>query len=89
MALREGDDLEAAIEAGFEEPTLLHVLDRTKDELALVRDPFACSPPWQPRTDDYVAIASEFRSLGLPARYNDADVFEPGPEEIFVWNRSP
>ena len=35
----------------------------TRDKLALVRDPFACKPAVVAETDDYVAIASEFRSL--------------------------
>ena len=58
-----------------------------KDELALVRDPFACKPAVVAENDDYVAIASEFRSLAYLPGINDADVFEPGPEEIFVWNK--
>jgi glutamate synthase domain-containing protein 1 len=86
--LREGDDLEAAIEAGFEELDGFYTfLIGTKDELALVRDPFACKPAVAAETDDYVAIASEFRSLAYLPGINDADVFEPGPEEIFVWNK--
>ena len=35
----------------------------TPDKLALIRDPFACKPAVVAETDDYVAIASEFRSL--------------------------
>ena len=41
----------------------------TPDELALIRDPFACKPAVVAETDDYVAISSEFRSLAhLPGR---------------------
>ena len=86
--LREGDDLEEAIRAGFEELDGFYTfLIGTKDELALVRDPFACKPAVVAENDDYVAIASEFRSLAYLPGINDADVFEPGPEEIFVWNK--
>ena len=86
--LREGDDLEEAIRAGFDELDGFYTfLIGTKDELALVRDPLACKPAVAAETDDYVAIASEFRSLAYLPGISDADVFEPGPEEIYVWNK--
>jgi hypothetical protein len=37
-------------------------------------------------TDDYVAIASEFRSLAHLPGVKHATVFEPAPEEMYVWN---
>ena len=36
-------------------------------------------------TDDYVAIASEFRSLAHLPDVKHARVFEPAPEEMYVW----
>ena len=38
------------------------------------------------RSDDYVAIASEFRSLAHLPGVKHATVFEPAPEEMYVWN---
>ena len=35
--------------------------------------------------DDYVAIASEFRSLAHLPDIRNAHVFEPAPEEMYVW----
>lgn len=88
--LREGDDMKAAIEAGFEELDGFYTfLIGTNDELALVRDPFACKPAVVAETDDYVAIASEFRSLAHLPDVNNADIFEPMPEEIYIWNKQP
>lgn len=88
--LREGDDMEAAIRAGFEELDGFYTfLIGTNDQLALVRDAFACKPAVVAETDEYVAIASEFRSLAHLPGVKDADVFEPMPEEIYVWNRKP
>jgi methylamine---glutamate N-methyltransferase subunit A len=88
--LREGDDMEAAIRAGFEELDGFYTfLIGTGDELALVRDPFACKPAVVAETEDYVAISSEFRSLAHLPGVGDADIFEPMPEEIYVWNRRP
>ena len=38
-------------------------------------------------TGDYVAMASEYQALaGLPG-VTGAEVFEPKPEEIYLWSR--
>jgi amidophosphoribosyltransferase len=84
--LREGDSLEVALQKGFEELDGFYTfLMGTSDKLALIRDPFACKPAVVAETDDYVAIASEFRSLAHLPGINDAHVFEPAPEEMYVW----
>jgi methylamine---glutamate N-methyltransferase subunit A len=64
------------------------LLVSTKDEFAVVRDPFACKPAVIAETQDYVAMSSEYRALaGLPD-IEKAEVFEPMPEEIHTWTRS-
>lgn len=84
--LREGDELEAALQKGFEELDGFYTfLMGTPDKLALIRDPFACKPAVVAETDDYVAIASEFRSLAHLPDIKHAHVFEPAPEEMYVW----
>jgi methylamine---glutamate N-methyltransferase subunit A len=84
--MREGDSLEAAIRSGFEELDGFYTfLMGTRDELALVRDAFACKPAIIAETDDYVAISSEFRSLAKLPDIRNAKIFEPVPEEIYVW----
>jgi amidophosphoribosyltransferase len=84
--LREGDDLQTAVRRGF------GVLDGfytflmgTDKELLIVRDAFACKPAVVAETDDYVAIASEFRSLAHLPHIAHATLFEPKPEEIYSW----
>lgn len=84
--LREGDTLEQALQAGFEVLDGFYTfLMGTPTELALIRDPFACKPAVVAETDDYVAIASEFRSLAHLPGVRHAHVFEPAPEEMYVW----
>ncbi len=84
--LREGDDLPAALQKGFEALDGFYTfLMGTATELALIRDPFACKPAVVAETDDYVAIASEFRSLAHLPDIQHAKVFEPAPEEMYVW----
>ncbi|HEV8262665.1 MAG TPA: glutamine amidotransferase family protein [Burkholderiales bacterium] len=84
--MREGDDLQTAIHKGFEELDGFYTfLMGTKNELALVRDAFACKPAVVAETDDYVAISSEFRSLAKLPDVKNARIFEPVPEEVYVW----
>jgi amidophosphoribosyltransferase len=85
--LREGDTLPVALQKGFEELDGFYTfLMGTPTELALIRDPFACKPAVVAENDDYVAIASEFRSLAHLPDIRNAKVFEPAPEEMYVWN---
>ena len=84
--MREGDDLETALKQGFEELDGFYTfLMGTSDKLALVRDAFACKPAVVAETDDYVAIASEFRSLAHLPDVKNAKIYEPAPEEMYVW----
>jgi methylamine---glutamate N-methyltransferase subunit A len=85
--LREGDDLKTALQKGFEALDGFYTfLMGTSTELALIRDPFACKPAVVAETNDYVAIASEFRSLAHLPGIHQAKVFEPAPEQMYVWS---
>jgi glutamate synthase domain-containing protein 1 len=85
--LREGDDLQSALRKGFDALDGFYTfLMGTATEMALIRDPFACKPAVVAETDDYVAVASEFRSLAHLPDVKNAEVFEPAPEEMYVWS---
>jgi methylamine---glutamate N-methyltransferase subunit A len=87
--MREGDSIEEAIRQGFVElDGFFTFLIGTADGLALVRDPFACKPAIVAETDDYVAIASEFRSLAHLPGVDQAQLFEPQPGRIYSWRRA-
>lgn len=84
--MREGDDLSTAVKRGFEElDGFFTFLMGTDKELLIVRDAFACKPAVVAETEDYVAIASEFRSLAHLPGVRHANVFEPRPSEIYSW----
>ncbi len=84
--LREGDSLETAVQRGFSElDGFFTFLMGTDQELLIVRDAFACKPAVVAETDEYVAIASEFRSLAHLPDIAHANLFEPKPEEIYSW----
>ena len=84
--LREGDDLKTAVTRGFEELDGFYTfLMGTDEELAIVRDAFACKPAIVAETEEYVAIASEFRSLAHLPGVRKARLFEPKPQEVYAW----
>ena len=84
--MREGDDLTTAVKRGFDElDGFFTFLMGTDRELLIVRDAFACKPAVVAETEDYVAIASEFRSLAHLPGVRHANVFEPRPSEIYSW----
>jgi methylamine---glutamate N-methyltransferase subunit A len=84
--MREGDDLTTAVQRGFSElDGFFTFLMGTDKEMLIVRDAFACKPAVVAETDDYVAIASEFRSLAHLPGVRHAHVFEPKPEEVYSW----
>ena len=57
----------------------------TRGGFAVLRDEFACKPAVLAETDDWVAMASEYRSIaGLPGADN-AKVWEPAPAVVYTW----
>lgn len=63
------------------------LLVSNRDSFAVVRDAIACKPAVVAETDDWVAMASEYRALvGLPG-IETARIFEPEPERIYAWTR--
>jgi glutamate synthase domain-containing protein 1 len=60
----------------------------TRDQMAVVRDEFGCKPAMVAVGDRYVAVASEFRALAVLPDIASAEVFEPTPTEIYLWDRS-
>jgi glutamate synthase domain-containing protein 1 len=87
-ALADGKDVEVALKelcATFDGFYTLLVSNR--DSFAVVRDAIACKPAVIAESDDWVAMASEYRALaGLPGVEN-ARVWEPEPEVVYAWTR--
>lgn len=63
------------------------LLATTADQFAVMRDSFACKPLVVAETPDYVAVASEYVALASLPGVDNAKVFEPMPEEVYVWSR--
>jgi glutamate synthase domain-containing protein 1 len=87
--LREGDTLDAALES------CIGTLDGfftfavgTADGFAVLRDPIACKPAVMAETDDWVAMASEYRAIATLPGAEAARVWEPAPGRVYHWDRA-
>ncbi len=86
--LREGDTLKQALEAALRElDGFFTFAIGTADGFAVLRDPIACKPAVMAETDDYVAIASEYRSLADLPGIEHANLWEPEPAIVYTWGR--
>ena len=85
--LGEGASLREAMEAGLKDLDGFYTFAMgTRDGFAVLRDGIACKPAVLAETDDWVAMASEYRSLaGLPG-VEDAKVWEPEPTVVYSWS---
>ena len=74
--LREGASLEQALEGCLDDLDGFYTfLVGTADGFAVLRDPIACKPAVLAETDDWVAMASEYRAIAvLPGRRRRADL---------------
>jgi glutamate synthase domain-containing protein 1 len=63
------------------------LLVSTADSFAVVRDAISCKPAIIAETRQWVAMASEYRALANLPGIDDARMFEPEPEEVYVWHR--
>ena len=60
----------------------------TSDGFAVLRDPIACKPAVMAETDDWVAMASEYRALARLPGVKHARLWEPEPATVYVWGRA-
>lgn len=85
--LKQGDDLETALtNLGKVFDGFYTLVVTTADSMAVVRDPIACKPAIIAETDDYVAMASEYRALAALPGIETARIFEPEPGKVYTWS---
>jgi len=88
--LHEGDTLEAALESCLSALDGFYTfLVGTADGFAVLRDPVACKPAVLAETDDWVAMASEYRALAVLPGAADARIWEPEPTVVYAWEKEP
>ncbi len=87
--LTEGDTLREALENGIEDLDGFYTFAiGTRQGFAVLRDAIACKPAVLAETDDWVAMASEFRSIAPLPGAEHAEIWEPEPEKIYTWERN-
>ena len=86
--LREGATLEQALEGCLDDLDGFYTFAvGTADGFAVLRDPIACKPAVMAETDDWVAMASEYRAIAVLPGADDAEVWEPEPAQVYSWER--
>jgi glutamate synthase domain-containing protein 1 len=86
--LADGDDLEKALRRVCERfDGFYTLLVTTPTSFAVVRDAIACKPALIAETPQWVAMASEYRALATLPGIEDAILFEPAPEQVYLWSR--
>ncbi|MGI9271453.1 MAG: amidophosphoribosyltransferase [Woeseiaceae bacterium] len=84
--LREGDTLETALHNALRDLDGFYTLAiGTRDGFAVLRDPIACKPAVLAETDDWVAMASEFRAIAQLDGVEHANIWEPTPATVYTW----
>jgi len=87
--LREGASLEEALLGCLDDLDGFYTfLVGTADGFAVLRDPIACKPAVLAETDDWVAMASEWRAIAVLPGSADARMWEPQPGVPYVWERT-
>ncbi|MFN0194558.1 MAG: class II glutamine amidotransferase [Aestuariivirga sp.] len=84
--LRNGVPLKQAMEDGLSDlDGFFTFLVGTADGFAVVRDPIACKHAVLAETDDWVAMATEYRAIAHLPGADDAKIWEPEPSIVYTW----
>ncbi|MEQ8651004.1 MAG: glutamine amidotransferase [Kiloniellales bacterium] len=84
--LAEGDSLTEALDRGMRELDGFYTFAiGTKEGFAVLRDPIACKHAVLAETDDWVAMATEYRAIAPLPGADQAEIWEPQPGRIYAW----
>jgi methylamine---glutamate N-methyltransferase subunit A len=87
--MRAGDTLKGALENGLRDLDGFYTfVVGTRDGFAVIRDPIACKPAVIAETDDWVAMASEYRAIAPLPGAEQAKIWEPAPATVYAWSRA-
>jgi len=86
--MREGSSLTEALESGLDDLDGFYTFAvGTADGFAVLRDPIACKPAVMSESDDWVAMASEYRAIAVLPGAEAARVWEPEPGQVYIWEK--
>lgn len=88
--LHRGDSLNEALEHAIEDLDGFYTFAiGTRHGFAVLRDPIACKPAVLAETQDWVAMASEFRAIAQLPGADRARIWEPEPATVYSWENRP
>jgi methylamine---glutamate N-methyltransferase subunit A len=86
--LRQGMSLTEALETALTDLDGFYTFAvGTKDGFAILRDPIACKPAVLAETEDWVAMATEYRAIATLPGAATAELWEPRPATVYSWHR--
>ena len=84
--LRQGVPLRRALEDALEDlDGFFTFCIGTRDGFAVLRDPIACKHAVLAETDDWVAMATEYRAIARLPGAEEARIWEPKPRTVYSW----
>ncbi|HEY7766082.1 MAG TPA: glutamine amidotransferase family protein [Aestuariivirgaceae bacterium] len=84
--LRQGKSLKKALAEGIKDLDGFYTFCvGTADGFAVVRDPIACKHAVLAETEDWVAMATEYRAIAQLPGAEAARIWEPAPQTIYSW----
>ena len=87
--MSQGASLHEALEAGLKDLDGFYTFCvGTRDGFAVLRDPIACKHAVLAETDDWVAMATEYRAIAKLPGADAAKVWEPAPAQVYSWGRA-
>ncbi len=87
--LQQGATLHEALEAGLGELDGFYTFCvGTAEGFAVVRDPIACKHAVMAETDDWVAMATEYRAIAHLPGADKSVIWEPEPTKVYTWGEA-
>ena len=84
--LRQGATIDEALTDGMRDLDGFYTFCiGTSDGFTVLRDPIACKHAVLAETDDWVAMATEYRAIGRLPEAETATIWEPKPATIYTW----
>jgi amidophosphoribosyltransferase len=86
--MRQGASLREALESGLDDLDGFYTFAvGTRDGFAILRDAIGCKPAVLGETDDWVAMATEYRAIATLPGAAHATIWEPQPATVYSWQR--
>ncbi len=87
--MSEGASLKEALEAGLKDLDGFYTFAvGTRDGFAILRDQIACKPAVMGETEDWVAMATEYRAIATLPGADRATVWEPRAGTVYSWGHA-